>query len=122
MNIFLWVLQILLALHTAVGALWKFSNSAEQTMPSLSAIPQSAWLALAVFELICAACLIFPALSKRFTKLIPLAAIGIALEMLLFIGLHLKSGDSSYGSLIYWGIVAGICAFVAYGRLVLKRL
>ena len=31
MNIFLWVLQIILALHTAVGAVWKFSHSAEQT-------------------------------------------------------------------------------------------
>jgi hypothetical protein len=39
MNILLWILQILLALHTAMGAVWKFSHSAEQTMPSLKAIP-----------------------------------------------------------------------------------
>ena len=38
MNILLWILQILLALHTAVGAIWKFSNPA-QNLPSLSAIP-----------------------------------------------------------------------------------
>ena len=45
MNILLWVLQILLALHTAMGAVWKFSNS-EQTVPSLKAIPHGAWLTL----------------------------------------------------------------------------
>ena len=37
MNPTLWVLQSLLALHTAIGALWKFSNS-EQAVPSLSAL------------------------------------------------------------------------------------
>jgi hypothetical protein len=31
MNILLWILQILLALHTIVGAVWKFLNS-EQTV------------------------------------------------------------------------------------------
>lgn len=41
MHILLWGLQILIAIHTAIGAVWKFSNSPEQTMPSLSAIPQS---------------------------------------------------------------------------------
>ena len=43
-NVVLWILQVLLALHTAMGAVWKFSNS-EQTVPSLQAIPHGAWLA-----------------------------------------------------------------------------
>lgn len=42
MNILLWVLQILLALHTVIGAVWKFSNS-EQTVRSLNAIPHGVW-------------------------------------------------------------------------------
>jgi hypothetical protein len=42
MNILLWVLQILLALHTTMGAVWKFSHS-EQTVPSLKAIPHGVW-------------------------------------------------------------------------------
>jgi hypothetical protein len=32
MDILLWILQILLALHTIVGAVWKFSNS-ERVIP-----------------------------------------------------------------------------------------
>lgn len=120
MNIFLWVLQILLALHTAIGALWKFSHSAEQTMPSLKAIPQGAWLTMSVFELLCALALILPAFNRQLAILVPVAAAYIAAEMLLFSGLHIHSGDSNYGPMIYWLVVAAICAFIAYGRLVLK--
>jgi hypothetical protein len=57
MNILLWVLQILIAAHTAIGAVWKFSNS-EQTVPSLKAIPHQVWLGMSVFELLCSVGLI----------------------------------------------------------------
>jgi hypothetical protein len=121
MNIFLWVLQIILALHTAVGAVWKFSHSAEQTQPSLKAIPHGVWLALAVFELLCCLGLILPAFSSPLAILAPIAAACIAAEMLLFSGLHIHSGDSNRTPLIYWLVVAAICAFIAFGRLILGK-
>jgi hypothetical protein len=121
MNVVLWVFQILLALHTAIGAVWKFSNS-EQTVPSLSAIPHGVWLAMSVFELLCTLGLILPAFNKSLAILAPVAAACIAAEMLLFCGLHIYSGDASYSPMIYWLVVAAICAFIAYGRLVLKPL
>jgi hypothetical protein len=121
MNILLWVLQTLLALHTAVGAVWKFSNPA-QTMPSLSAIPNGVWLAMSVVELLCAVGLILPAVYKPAAVLAPIAALLIAAEMLLFCVLHITSGDPTYGPMVYWLVVAAICAFIAYGRLVLKPL
>jgi hypothetical protein len=121
MDIFLWVLQIILALHTAVGAVWKFSHSAEQTQSSLKAIPHGAWLALAVFELLCSLGLILPAFSSPLAILAPIAAACIAAEMLLFSGLHIHSGDSNRTPLIYWLVVAAICAFIAYGRLMLGK-
>ncbi len=119
MNILLWVLQVLLALHTAVGAVWKFSNP-EQTVPSLKAIPHTVWLAMSVFELLCSLALILPALNKPLAILAPIAAGCIAAEMLIFCGLHLRSGDASYGPMIYWLVVAAICVFIAYGRFILK--
>lgn len=122
MNIFLWILQILLALHTAMGAVWKFSNSAVQTMPSLSAIPQAVWLTLSVFELLCCVGLILPKFKKSLGWTAPVAAIGIAAEMLLFSGVHIYSGDTNYGPVFYWLVVAGLCAFISYGRLVLKPI
>lgn len=120
MNILLWVLQGLLALHTAIGAVWKFSNSAAQTMPSLGAIPNAAWLAMSVIELLCAVALVLPAFSKSLGLLAPAAAVLIAAEMLLFCALHVASGDANYGPMFYWLVVAAVCGFVAYGRFVLQ--
>jgi uncharacterized membrane protein YphA (DoxX/SURF4 family) len=101
MNILLWILQILLALHTAMGAVWKFSHSAEQTMPSLKAIPHGVWLTMGVLELLCSLCLILPAFHKPLAILAPVATACIAAEMPLFSGLHIRSGDANYGPMIY---------------------
>lgn len=119
MNILLWVLQVLLAVHTAIGAVWKFSNS-EQTVPSLSAIPHGVWLAMSVIELLCSVALILPAFNKSLAVLAPVAALLIAAEMLLFTAVHVYSGDASYGPMVYWLVVAAVCAFIAYGRFVLR--
>jgi xanthine/uracil/vitamin C permease (AzgA family) len=121
MNILLWVLQVLLAVHTAIGAIWKFSNP-EANVPSLSAIPHGVWLSLSVIELLCALGLLLPAIKKTLGKLVPISAGIIAAEMLIFCGIHLASGDSNSGPMIYWLVVAVICAFIAYGRTKLKPL
>src|SRR5262245_45231092 len=121
MNIFLWVLQVLLALHTLAGAVWKWSNS-EQTVPSLSAIPHGVWLALSAVEILCAVGLIIPVFSRRFGRMVPIAAAIIGAEMLFFCVVFLLSGATTYGEVVYWIVVAAICALIAYGRLVLKPL
>jgi hypothetical protein len=119
MNILLWSLQVLLALHTVTGAVWKFSNS-EQAVPSFKAMPHELWLALSVVELLCSLALIAPAINKSLGILAPIAALCIAAEMVLFTGFHIYSGEASYSPVVYWGVVAAVCAFIAYGRLVLK--
>jgi hypothetical protein len=120
-NIALWVLQVLLALHTAMGAAWKWSNS-EQTVPSLSALPHGAWLAMSVLELACVVGLLVPAVSKRLGRLAPIAAVVIGAEMLVFCVIFLTAGARTYGEVVYWLVVAAFCAFLAYGRLVLKPI
>ncbi len=121
MNILLWILQVLLAVHAVMGAVWKFSNSA-QTVPSLKAIPHGVWLAMSVIELLCALALVLPAFRRSWGILAPIAAVAFAAEMLLFSGLGLYSGHPDHGQMIYWLVVAAICAFVAFGRFVLKPL
>lgn len=121
MNAVLWVMQFLLAFHTIAGAVWKFSNSV-QTLPSLQLIPHAAWLGLGVFELFLGVALVLPAVYRPAALLAPAAAVCIALVMLLYCALHLHSGDSNHGQMIYWLVVAAVCAFIAYGRLVLKPL
>ncbi|QDV26373.1 DoxX family protein [Aureliella helgolandensis] len=119
MNILLWTLQILLALHTLMGAVWKFSNSVEKTMPSLKAIPNGLWQAMGGFEILGSIALVVPLFYMPLDFLAPAAAICIAAEMLIFIVLHYFSGDSTFGPMIYWIMVAVVCGFIAYGRLVL---
>ncbi len=119
MNIFLWAFQVLLALHTIIGAVWKFSNS-EQTVPSLTAIPHEVWMAMSVIELLCTLCLILPAFNKHLDIVAPIAAAFLTAEMLLFCVLNMFSAHTDYGHMVYWLVVAAICAFIAYGRFVLK--
>ena len=89
-------------------------------MPSLGAIPHSVWLGLCVLELLAAVALIVPLFNRRAAVLTPIAAAFVAAEMLFFSGVHLASGSTSIGPIIYWLVVAAIAAFIAYGRLVFK--
>ena len=120
MNIFLWVLQAILTIHTLMGALWKFSHSAEETMPSLKAISHGMWINLGSAEIFLSLCLILPAFYKPIAFLVPVAALCISAEMLLFVVVHLASGDPSYSPVIYWLVVGTLCEFIAYGRFKLK--
>jgi hypothetical protein len=117
-NVFLGFLQVLLALHTAVGAIWKSSNS-EQSMPSLAAIPHGVWMGMVALDFVCAIALVVPLFEKRAAILAPIAAAVVVVEMLYFSGVHLASGSTSIGPIVYWIVVAAVAAFIIYGRLVL---
>lgn len=121
MSILLWILQVLLAIHTAIGAVWKLSNS-EQAVPSLSALPHALWQSLSVVEVLCSLGLVLAAFHRPLAKLVPAAAAVVAAEMLLFSVVHLASGDANHGQLVYWLVVAALCGFIAYGRLKLSPL
>ncbi len=121
MNLLLWVLQVVLALHTATGAIWKFSNS-EQSIPSLAALPHELWMAMSGIELLCVFGFILPIFSKRLGKGAPIAAVLIAAEMLVFSGVHLSAGETDHAPMIYWLVVAALCAFVAFGRFILRPI
>jgi len=121
MNVALWVLQVLLALHTITGAMWKLTNS-EQSVPSLSALPHAVWVALIGIEVACTIGLILPAIKRSLGMAVPAAAIALALEMLLFCGVHFTSSAEEHGEVLYWLVVAGFAGFIAYGRLALAPL
>jgi hypothetical protein len=40
--------------------------------------------------------------------------------MAMFSVVHLSSGATDNGPVIYWMVVAAVCAFVAYGRFALR--
>lgn len=121
MNIAFWIIQNLLALHTVMGAVWKFSHTAEETMPSLRAIPDGAWLLMAGIEILCAVALVSPVFRKfvgDITFSAPsIGALVIALEMFLFTFLHLVVSKEAFnGQVIYWLVIVAVSFLVGYGR------
>lgn len=77
---------------------------------------------MGVLEILFCFALVIPAIYKPFAIFVPIAAVFIAVEMLVFCGLHLASGEGTLSPIIYWLVVAAICATIAYGRFVLKPL
>jgi hypothetical protein len=71
---------------------------------------------MSVLELLCAVGLVLPAVNKQLGISVPIAAVFIAAEMLLFCVLHLYSGEANYGPIVYWLVVAAVCAGIVYGR------
>ena len=121
MNIVLWILQILMAAHTLIGGLWKFSNPVAE-LPSLAVIPQWLWLAIGVLEIFFALGLILPLFKKSLGQIISVAALAIVAEMFLFTGLHLASGSNDKTQISYWLVVAAICGFISFARFKLKPI
>ena len=121
MNVLFWVLQVLLAIHTAIGAVWKFSNPAS-SMPPLGVIPPALWIGLSIVELLCVVALIVPAFNPRLARWAPIAAAFIALEMVFFSVVYVALGGAGIGPVVYWLVVAAICAFIAYGRVAIAPI
>lgn len=116
MNTVLWILQIALALHTLMGAFWKFSNSVD-AVPSLRAMPNTVWRSLGVIEIGLAIALVLPLFGDSLWRFATVGAFGIALEMLAFSVIHLRSGAKQHGQMIYWLVVAALAVFIAVTRL-----
>ena len=121
MNITLWILQGLLAAHTLMGAVWKFTNGTE-AVPTLSALPNVVWRGLGIVDILLAIGLVLPGLMPTLAVLAPVAALGVVAEMVLFSVVHLNAQGGERGQLVYWLVVAALCTFVAFGRLSLAPL
>ena len=122
MNILLWILQILAALlYGASGVMKVFMfDKISADVRSFDALPRTAWLGLGVLELACTAGLILPAALRWHPMLTVAAASILALESLVFVGVHVKYREIAT---IAMCVVLGlIMALVAYGRLVLAPI
>jgi uncharacterized membrane protein YphA (DoxX/SURF4 family) len=122
MNILLWVLQILAALlYGASGVMKVFMfDKISGDVPSFGALPREAWMALGILELVCMVGLIVPAAFHWKPSLTVVAATVLAIESLVFIGVHVKYHEIS--PIIMSGVLGLLMAFIAYGRMVLKPI
>ena len=122
MNIVLWVLQGLAALvYGASGVMKVFMfDKVSGDVPSFGALPRNVWMALGILELVCAVGLIVPAALHWKPTLTVVAATALAIESLIFIGVHVKYREIAP---IVMSIMLGLLtAFIAYGRTILKPI
>jgi len=122
MNMFLWVLQGLAALMYGASGVMKVFMFDDVTadVPSFGALPREAWMAMGILELVCVVGLIVPGALHWQPKLTVVAAIGLAVESLVFIGVHVKYGEIP--AIFVSAMLGLLMAFIAYGRMVLKPI
>lgn len=118
MNLVLWVVQILLALAFGMAGFMK------ATKPVDTLVARMAWAAdysprtiklIGVVEIFGALGLILPQLTGIAPVLTPIAAIGLAIVMVLAIGVHLRRRE--YPVVLFNVILLALSVFIAWGRL-----
>ncbi len=122
MNVLLWVVQGLLAALFVIGGgtkVFMFERIAQQ-VASNKAFPREVWTCIGIFEVLCALALVIPGATGKFPILTPVAAACLAVEGILFAGLHYRYGE--YSPMTFSLVLAALAALVAYGRFVLKPL
>ena len=122
MNVLLWVLQAVAALLYAASGVMKvfMFDKISADVPSFGALPRNAWTALGILELVCTVGLIVPAAVGVLPALTVLAAALLAVESVVFVGVHVRYRERSP---IIMSIVLGLLmAFIAYGRMVLRPI
>ena len=122
MSILLWVLQILGALlYGSSGVMKVFMfDKVSKDVPSFGALPRQAWMTLGILELVCTVGLIVPAALHWQPSLTILAATILAVESLVFVGVHVKYREVT--PMILSGVLGLLMAFIAYGRMVLNPI
>ncbi|MEV0612834.1 DoxX family protein [Nonomuraea sp. NPDC050404] len=117
MNVFLWVVQALLAASFGMSGLTKLARPKDELVgkyPWMETFSQGAVRLIGVVEMLGAIGLIVPALTGIAPVLTPIAAAGLALMMLLAAALHLRRRELS--GLPATFILFALTALVVWGR------
>ncbi|HET9370576.1 MAG TPA: DoxX family protein [Vicinamibacterales bacterium] len=122
MNTLLWILQVLAALVYGASGIMKvfMFDQISGDVPSFGALPRQAWMALGILELVCTVGLIVPAALRWKPTLTVAAAVALAIESLVFIGVHVRYREVP--PIVISAVLGLLMAFIAYGRLVLKPI
>jgi hypothetical protein len=89
-------------------------------LPSFGALPRQVWMILGIVELACTVGLIVPAALHWRPSLTILAAVVLAVESLLFVGVHVKYREAA--PIVMSGVLGLLMVFIAYARAVLNPI
>ncbi len=123
MNILLWTLQALLAILFLMSGVNKLLRSKQQLSTQMHWVEDFSPLVIQLIggvEVLGAVGLILPALTGILSWLTPLAAAGLALDMVGASLEHIRRGEFSAVGMT--GILLVLTAFAAYGRFVILPL
>jgi hypothetical protein len=95
-------------------------DKVREGVKSFDALPPEGWKALGILELVCAVGLIVPDALHWHPPLTVLAAAILAVETLVFVGVHVKYREVT--PTIMSAVLGLLLAFIAYGRMVLKPI
>lgn len=118
MNVFLWVLQGILAAMFAMAGIMKATQPKEKlagNLPWVEDFSQSTVRFIGAVELLAAVGLILPAVTGVAAVLTPLAAVGLAVVMLLAANTHRRRGEP--GAIAFNAVLLVAAVVVAWGRL-----
>ncbi|MEV0566349.1 DoxX family protein [Dactylosporangium sp. NPDC050588] len=121
LNGVLWTLQVLWGFFFAGSGFGKvlladdaLYAAAPRAVAWYAAVPQPLIVFIGVAEVLGGIGLILPAITRVRPRLVPLAAAGLALTMVLAAGFHLVRGE--YALVPATVVLGGVAAFVAAGR------
>lgn len=121
MNIFLWILQALLALVFIGSGYNKAFNTekarTQQGMQWMNRIPNRLLTFIGISEILGGIGLILPALTGILPSLTAIAAIALTVVMGLAVFVHLPHQE--YPNIIFNLVLFALATFVAYGRFIL---
>lgn len=116
MNIALWIVQVLLAvLFLAAGVMKAFQyEQVKERMAWAKDVSKGTVTFIGIAEILGAVGLILPALFGIATWLVPTAALGLAVIMVLAAAFHAQRRENQ--SIVINVVLLVLAAFVAYGR------
>ena len=117
MELFLWIVQVLLAVLFALVALLKTTQPKDKLAPKMPWVDDFSTGTVrfvGIVELLAAIGLVLPAATGIAPILTPIAATGLAITMVLAAGVHIRRREPSAVGLNV--ILLVLSAFVAWGR------
>ena len=117
MNVFLWIVQAILAALFAMSGLVKFLQPKDKLTgryPWMQDFSQATVRFIGVMELLGAIGLIVPAATEIVSVLTPIAATGLAVMMVLAAGTHIRRKEPS--GVVVSAILFALTALLAWGR------
>jgi uncharacterized membrane protein len=118
MNIALWIVAGLLAVAFLAAGLMKLTQPQDKlqaNMPWVADFSANAVRGIGAVEVLGAIGLILPGITKIVPILVPLAATGLAITMVLAAAMHLRRGDG-LASIVPSVVLFALSVFVAWGR------